>query len=55
MKIQGSVRADVLVEPNGTVKSVEIKAATLFCSICPDGFAGVEMEPASHETHEMSN
>jgi hypothetical protein len=25
MNVQGTVKADVLVEPNGTVKSVEVK------------------------------
>jgi TonB family protein len=54
MKIQGSVRADVLVEPNGTVKSVEIKGGhPLLVQSAQMALQAWKWEPASHETHEI--
>jgi TonB family protein len=54
MKIQGSVRADVLVAPNGTVKSVEIKGGhPLLVQSTQIALREWKWEPASHETHEF--
>jgi TonB family protein len=54
MKIQGSVRAEVLVAPNGTVKSVEIKGGhPVLVESAQIALQQWKWEPASHETHEI--
>jgi len=51
--IQGSVRMDVLVAPNGTVKSVEIRGGhPLLAQAAQDALREWRWEPAAHETHE---
>lgn len=53
MHIQGSVRADVLVAPNGKVKSIEVKGGhPLLGQAAQDAVRQWTWEPASHETHE---
>jgi TonB family protein len=53
MKIQGSVKADVLVAPGGTVKTVEIKGGhPLLVQAAQNALREWKWEPASHETHE---
>ncbi len=53
MKIQGIVRADVLVAPNGKVTSVEVKGGhPLLAQAAQDALRQWKWEPASHETHE---
>jgi protein TonB len=54
MKIQGSVRVDVLVAPNGTVKSVEIKGGhPVLVQSAEIAVREWKWEPSSHETHEI--
>jgi TonB family protein len=54
MRIQGSVKADVLVAPNGSVKSVEIKGGhPLLVQSAQDALHDWKWEPAPHETHEV--
>jgi TonB family protein len=54
MNLQGSVRADVVVAPNGTVKSVEIKGGhPLFVQAAQNAIREWKWEPAPHETHEI--
>ncbi len=53
MKIQGVVRADVLVAPNGKVTSVEVKGGhPLLAQAAQDALRQWKWEAASHETHE---
>jgi TonB family protein len=53
MRIQGNVRADVLVAPDGKVKSVEVKGGhPLLAQSAQDALRQWKWEPASHETHE---
>jgi TonB family protein len=53
MKIQGVVRADVLVAPNGKVTSVEVKGGhPLLAQSAQDALRQWKWEAASHETHE---
>jgi TonB family protein len=54
MNIQGRVKADVLVAPNGTVKSVEVKGGPpLLVQSAQNALRQWKWEPAPHETHEM--
>ncbi|MGA8438484.1 MAG: energy transducer TonB [Candidatus Sulfotelmatobacter sp.] len=54
MKIQGVVKAEVLVAPNGTVKSVEIKGGhPLFVQSVQDALRQWKWEPGPRETHEL--
>jgi TonB family protein len=54
MNIQGSVKADVLVAPNGSMKSVEIKGGhPLFVQSVENALREWKWEPAAHETHEI--
>ena len=54
MNIQGSVKAEVLVAPNGTVKSVEIKGGhPLLVQSAQNALREWKWEPAPHETHEV--
>ncbi|MFZ0275774.1 MAG: energy transducer TonB [Candidatus Sulfotelmatobacter sp.] len=53
MNIQGIVRADVLVAPNGKVTSVEVKGGhPLLAKAAQDALRQWKWEAASHETHE---
>lgn len=53
MHIQGNVKADVLVAPNGTVKSVQVKGGhPLLAQSAMDALRQWKWEPAAHETHE---
>ena len=53
MKIQGKVKADVLVAPNGAVKSVEIKGGhPLLVQSAQNALREWRWEPAPYATHE---
>jgi TonB family protein len=53
MNIVGNVRAEVLVGPNGTVKSVEVKGGhPLLAQAAQNALRQWKWEPASRETHE---
>jgi TonB family protein len=54
MNIQGTVKAEVLVAPNGTVKSVEVKGGhPLLAQSAQNALREWTWEPAPHETHEI--
>jgi len=54
LRIQGNVRADVLVAPSGKVKSLEVKGGhPLLVQSAEDALRQWKWEPASHETHEI--
>jgi TonB family protein len=54
MNIQGSVKADVLVAPNGTVKSLEVKGGhPLLVQSAQNALRQWKWEPSPHETHEL--
>jgi TonB family protein len=54
MNVQGSVKADVLVAPNGTVKSIEVKGGhPLLVQSAESALREWKWEPAPHETHEI--
>ena len=54
MNLQGNVKLDVLVAPNGTVKSIEIKGGhPLLGQAAQSAIWGWKWEPAAHETHEI--
>lgn len=53
MRIQGTVRADVLVAPNGKVTSIEVKGGhPLLAQAAQEALRQWKWEVASHETHE---
>jgi TonB family protein len=53
MNLQGSVKVDVLVAPNGTVKSIQIKGGhPLLGQAAENAIREWKWEPAPHETHE---
>jgi TonB family protein len=53
MRIQGTVRADVLVAPNGAVKSLEVRGGhPLLAQSAQIALRQWKWEPAPHETHE---
>jgi TonB family protein len=53
LNIQGSVKAEVLVAPNGTAKSIEIKGGhPLLAQSAQDALREWKWEPAPRETHE---
>ncbi len=53
MNIQGSVKADVLVAPNGTVKLIEVKGGhPLLAQAAQNALHEWKWEPAPRETHE---
>jgi TonB family protein len=53
MNIQGKVKADVLVGPNGAVKSVEIKGGhPLLVQSAQNALREWKWEPAPYATHE---
>lgn len=54
LRIQGSVRADVLVEPSGKVKSIEFKGGhPLLVQSSQEALRQWKWEPSPHETHEI--
>jgi TonB family protein len=54
MNIQGNVKADVLVAPNGTVKSIQIKGGhPLLGQAAENAIREWKWEPTPHETHEI--
>ncbi len=54
MAIEGTVKADVLVAPNGLVKSVEFKGGhPLFIQAARNALNQWRWEAAAHETHEI--
>ncbi|HUJ95145.1 MAG TPA: energy transducer TonB [Terriglobales bacterium] len=53
LNLRGSVRVEVLVEPNGTVKSVQIKGGhPVLVIAAQDAVRKWKWEPATHETQE---
>ncbi len=53
MRIEGSVRVEVVVAPNGTVKSAEVKGGhPLLAQAAQNAVRQWKWEPAAHETHE---
>lgn len=53
MHISGIVKADVIVAPNGTVRSVEVKGGhPLLAQSAQNALRQWKWEPASHETRE---
>jgi TonB family protein len=54
MNIRGVVRVDVLVAPNGTVKSLELKGGhPVLAQAAQDALRQWKWEPAPHESHEI--
>jgi TonB family protein len=54
MHIQGSVRIDVLIEPNGKVKSFDAKGGhPVLVQSAEDALRHWKWEPASQETHQL--
>lgn len=54
MHIQGSVRIDVLIEPNGKVKSFNAKGGhPVLVESAEDALRHWKWETASHETHQI--
>jgi TonB family protein len=53
MNLQGVVRADVSVSPNGTVKLIEVKGGhPVLVDAAEHALRGWKWEPSAHETHE---
>jgi protein TonB len=53
MNIQGSVRIEIFVAPNGAVKSLEVKGGhPLLADSAQNAVRQWRWEPAAHETHE---
>ncbi len=53
MNIRGSVRVDVLVAPNGAVKSLDVRGGhPLLAQAAQNALRNWKWEPAPHETHE---
>ena len=53
MRLQGVVRADVLVAPNGTVKSIEVKGGhPLLVDAAQNALREWKWLPGPRETHE---
>jgi TonB family protein len=54
MHIQGSVRIDVLIEPDGKVKSFDAKGGhPVLVQSAEDALRRWKWEPAAHETHQV--
>jgi TonB family protein len=54
MNIQGTVRADVLVDSNGKAKTIDVKGGhPLLVQSAEDALRQWKWEPESHETHEV--
>ncbi len=53
MRLQGVVRADVLVAPNGTVKSIEVKGGhPVLVDAAQNALREWKWQPGPRETHE---
>ena len=53
MSIQGNVKVEVLVGPNGAVKSLEVKGGhPVLADAAQNAVRQWKWEPAAHETHE---
>ena len=53
MNLRGNVKAEALVEPNGVVKSVEVKGGhPVLVRAAQDAIYKWKWAPAAHETHE---
>jgi TonB family protein len=53
MHLQGQVKVEAIVEPNGTVKSVEVKGGhPVLAQAATDAIRKWKWVPAAHETHE---
>jgi outer membrane biosynthesis protein TonB len=53
MNLRGSVKADALVEPNGVVKSVEVKGGhPVLVRAAQSAIYKWKWAPAAHETRE---
>lgn len=53
LNIAGTVKVDVLVAPNGTVKSIEVKGGhPVLAQSAQNALRQWKWEPASRETHE---
>jgi len=53
MGLRGTVKVEVLVEPNGSVKSLEIKGGhPVLAEAAADAVRRWKWVPAAHETHE---
>ena len=53
MRLQGIVRADVLVAPNGTVKSIEVKGGhPVLVDAAQNALREWKWQPGPRETHE---
>jgi TonB family protein len=54
MSLEGVVRADVLVAPNGKAKSVEVKGGhPVLVDAAESALRQWKWEPAAHDTHEI--
>ncbi len=54
MNIRGTVKVEVVVAPNGTVKSVEVKGGhPLLVQSAQSAVRQWRWQPASHETHQV--
>src|ERR1700690_3317507 len=52
--IQGGVRMEVVIAPNGTVKSIEVRGGhPLLAESAQNAVRQWKWEPASHDTHEI--
>jgi TonB family protein len=52
MNLQGVVRADVSVSPNGTVKLIEVRGGHPVVDAAEHALRQWKWEPSAHETHE---
>ena len=53
MNLRGNVKAEALVEPNGVVKSVEVRGGhPVLVRAAQDAIYKWKWAPAAHETHE---
>lgn len=54
MEIQGSVKVEAMVSPNGTVKAVEVKGGhPMLAQAAQDAVRGWKWEPSPKETREL--
>ena len=54
MALQGTVKVEALVAPDGTVKSVEVKGGhPVLAQAAANTVRRWKWEPASHESHEL--
>jgi TonB family protein len=54
MKLEGTVKLEVLVQPNGTVKAVQVKGGSpLLAQAAEDALRRWKWEKADHETTEL--